>query len=963
MLSLRLPRGVPCLFSDPLATDDLTPSDSDQQAQEQASSEEADGSFPGEDPEVSKKSFAVCGSGVPFPGESLKALGMAQGDGVRHQCSLPDWPHPDEDGQEVRQGLVAHPRSLRYLLQCEGNRIVGFLGAETDLFLPLRLLARGYGITISGIWFRFMSHQTQQRLLQGTDSSQTSSPWSSALPTETSEEFFGVSSGETNFRVAAIGRAQQQDLSEGIVEREAEIDSLDSWDHVLGEFQDLHLRLAILVCQVGRDVSSDAERGVVNHGLLCLLKELSFQKDEVEWLLQLSTWEQLSENLAMVRSLAIRETHMDSQPLMHTRLVSNQEVNENLNEWADAMSAEFQSLLNKGAIEVVTDQQVRSWLDAGEDVEVLPGRGVASEKPPEYPSSRVRKKYRAVICGNFQKPSEKRDSESLYAGGADSLSIRLALRYAGLKSWGASSTDVKTAFLNATLDESEPKYLICAPPRAMIQAGVVAQGMKWWVRGALYGLTTSPRAWSKHRDRILRQTKWEVDGSVRGLWQCLSDPNVWLILGADAQPVGLLLCYVDDLLVLGPRQERESLLTHVAQVWSCSPAVHSESGDLSYCGLEVASDDRGLFVSQGRYVKELLLRHNVTQEAETPCPAWKEAYDDPTTREANLCVQEVRAAQSLVGELMWLSVRARPDVAFPVSRAAQLATKRPRDSISIGTGVLAYLKSTAELGLFYGCAPKDRGLFDQFPRAVVDSSLHGFTDISFGPSAGRSHQGIVVCWSGAPVYWESGRQSLTSLSTAEAELIGLVYGSQVLEAVAVLAEELRQQPCDLSLYGDNAAALAIATGPPTSWRTRHLRLRSAALRERVERGSLHVYHLRGEWMPADALTKAMPVAKFATMINLLNLGVRSVEDRVARVSWKKGAIALAVLGLSLLLKGQDRSLHEREAGSLAEDRDWGFGLDFGVCLCGHSGMGRREGPCSFVIPSLALFVWRSGGHP
>ena len=175
--------------------------------------------------------------------------------------------------------------------------------------------------------------------------------------------------------------------------------------------------------------------------------------------------------------------------------------------------------------------------------------------------------------------------------------------------------------------------------------------------------------------------------------------------------------------MLGPRTERESLL---AQVWICSPAVHSESGDSSYFGLEVASNDRGLFVSQGRYVKEQLLRHNVTQGANSPCPAWKEAYDDPNTREENPCLQEVRAAQSLVGELMWLSVRARPD---------------------------------------------------------MDSSLRGFTDISFGPSAGRSHQGVVVCWSGAPVYWESGRQSLTSLSTAEAELIGLVHGSQGLEAV------------------------------------------------------------------------------------------------------------------------------------------------------------------------------------
>ena len=247
-------------------------------------------------------------------------------------------------------------------------------------------------------------------------------------------------------------------------------------------------------------------------------------------------------------------------------------------------------------------------------------------------------------------------------------------------------------------------------------------------------------------------------------------------------------------------------------------------------------------------------------------------FDDSATKDDAPWLRQVRAAQSEVGELMWLSVRARPDIAFPVSRAAQLATKRPSDALALGQGVLHYLKPSTGLGLSYGKAPGNRGRFDQFPGIITDISLHGFTDISFGPSAGRSHQGIVICWAGSPVYWESGRQSLTSLSTAEAKLIGLVYGAQILEAAAALTDELCQKPCDQSLYGDNAAAVAIATGPPTSWRSRHLRLRSAALREKVEAGTLQVYHLRGEWMPADALTKALPITKFAAMLELLKLG-------------------------------------------------------------------------------------------
>ena len=82
----------------------------------------------------------------------------------------------------------------------------------------------------------------------------------------------------------------------------------------------------------------------------------------------------------------LETAHLEAQPLMHTRLVSNQEVNENLKAWASAMLAEFKSLCEKGAIQEFSDQH--------------------------------RKKYRAVICGNYQKYSDCREAESLYAGGA-----------------------------------------------------------------------------------------------------------------------------------------------------------------------------------------------------------------------------------------------------------------------------------------------------------------------------------------------------------------------------------------------------------------------------------------------------------------------------------------------------------------------------------------------------------------
>ena len=56
-------------------------------------------------------------------------------------------------------------------------------------------------------------------------------------------------------------------------------------------------------------------------------------------------------------------------------------------------------------------------------------------------------------------------------------------------------------------------------------------------------------------------------------------------------------------------------------------------------------------------------------------------------------------------------------------------------------------------------------------------------------------------------------------------------------------------------------------------------------------------------MPADMLTKALPAVKFVAMLNLLGLGIQ--RPAVASVMWSKGALAVMILRLGLLLKGQD----------------------------------------------------------
>ncbi|OLP95354.1 hypothetical protein AK812_SmicGene22530 [Symbiodinium microadriaticum] len=401
-----------------------------------------------------------------------------------------------------------------------------------------------------------------------------------------------------------------------------------SWDQVGQDFEHMHHCVTFFLKTLQRSVVGSSSEGPVDPITLQAMREAAALRKELEWHLELARLQgcevPVSSSVWRVCAAAPAAEHLESQPILHTRIVSNEEVREKLHEWRDAMKAECDSLISKGAVELVADGQVDQWIAEGKDVEILPGRGVATEKPPTSPGATKRNKYRAVICGNFQKWSEERASESFYAGG--------------------SGTDIKTAFLNAPLDEGE----------------------------------------AEKRDRTCRTLTWFTGECSRHLQQCVSDPNIWLVKSSQDEILALVCWYVDDLLVLGPWEERISFLEKIKATWERSAFSHTEEGTVEYCGLEISESAEGLLIGQQKYISELLKRHDVQGSAKSPCASWASEYDDAESREDSVDPEAVKAAQSLTGELLWLSVRARPELSFPVSRMAQLTTKRPKDALGIG---------------------------------------------------------------------------------------------------------------------------------------------------------------------------------------------------------------------------------------------------------------------------------------
>ena len=442
---------------------------------------------------------------------------------------------------------------------------------------------------------------------------------------------------------------------------------------------------------------------------------------------------------------------------------------------------------------------------------------------------------------------------------------------------------MKSAFLLAP--KAQGDLVIVKPPRILVDAQLAKPDEHWVVSSAMYGLVTSPKDWSVYRDAELLKMRGKVSMSQEGVnnevvhfgFQPMKDSNLWAIKEVEnkgpASPeewgrvLGYMIVYVDDILMVGDKKVTDVAGATIQRVWSTSNPEYSIPGGTSmrFLGIEIQRlKDGTYYLHQGSYVREVLERHGDGGKALfIKTPEEKE--------EINPTLVKVKEAQKITGELLWLASKTRPDVAWAVMKMSQSAVKRPLWTLEMGEAVLAYLRSTVDVGLFFPIGvpvDEDPDLARRRPREK--GTIEVLVDASFSPGDGHSITGTIVLLAGCPIQWETRKQSLMALSTAEAELTALVEGLQVGRSVRSLVELLIEK-VNLELYNDNRAAIVLASGSGGGWRTRHLRIRASCLAEALKVGEVTLDHRLGSALWADALTKSLPaqtLEKFCRGIHL-----------------------------------------------------------------------------------------------
>ena len=544
--------------------------------------------------------------------------------------------------------------------------------------------------------------------------------------------------------------------------------------------------------------------------------------------------------------------------------------------WVPPLQTEIDNFDNNGAIQRIDEHQTNRILaeaqEKGERAELIPGMGVFTRKAGDG-----RRRARIVCCGNYMEP---RAGDEVYATGADSTQLRAILRVAALHQWECLSLDVKSAFLLAPKAQGET--VIVKPPRILEEAGLAKPGEHWLVTSAMYGLVTSPKDWSSFRDAELKKMegsceKWD-GGKQLFSFRPMEDPNLRAIQEFVTAPdgarqwgeiLGHMIVYVDDVLMVGPRKVTDEASATIRRCWSTSAPEYAamDGSSMRFLGIEIRRlSDGSYFLHQECYAREVLERHpgdGSSQFIKTPDE--KEEEEAPS-------LPMVREAQKVTGELLWLSGKTRPDLSWAVMKMAQNAVKKPRWTLTMGEAVLAYLRSSMNYGLHYTYQvphDSDPDLMRRVPRRA--GTLEVLVDASFSPGDSHSISGTVVLLAGCPIQWESKKQSLMALSTAESELTAILEGLQAGRSARALIN-LIMPVVDLELYNDNRAAVVLASGSGGGWRTRHLRIRASCLSEALKTGEVSLSHRTGTSLWADGLTKPLPAHHLARFCRGVWLG-------------------------------------------------------------------------------------------
>lgn len=478
-------------------------------------------------------------------------------------------------------------------------------------------------------------------------------------------------------------------------------------------------------------------------------------------------------------------------------------------EWRTAMDLEFTALQRQGTWTLVPHQP---------HMNVVGCKWVFRIK--RNPDGSVNKyKARLVAKGFHQQPGI--DFIETFSPVVKHTTIRVILSLALAYNWPLRQLDVECAFLHGDLHEE----VYMAQPQGYVDPthpSHVCRMIK-----SIYGLRQAPRAWyDKFASKLL-----ELGFNISA-----SDPSLFIYAHGNTRLY--LLLYVDDIIITG---NQPSAITSLIR--GLSAAFHmKDMGPLTYfLGITIRRSNQGIFLSQSKYIMDLLDRTNMTGCKPMNSPA----SSTKLGRSSSPLLSDPTEYRSIVGALQYVTLT-RPDIAFAVNQVCQFLQQPTDEHLTAVKRILRFLKGTITYGLFLQPGPIHL-------EAYCDADWAGC------PIDRRSTNGFCVYLGSNPISWCAKKQSTVSRSSTEAEYRCLAHTTAELYWLCSLLKEL-QVPLVMApiIWCDNISAIALAFNPVFHARTKHIEIDYHFVREKVAHKQLDIRYISSIDQVADIFTKGLP---------------------------------------------------------------------------------------------------------
>lgn len=319
--------------------------------------------------------------------------------------------------------------------------------------------------------------------------------------------------------------------------------------------------------------------------------------------------------------------------------------------------------------------------------------------------------------------------------------------------------------------------------------------------------------------------------------------------------VTYLLVYVDDIILTS---SSSSYLQHLIDTLHKEFAL-KDLGELSiFLGVEVKRTTDGLFLSQHRYIEDLLQRVNMQGAKPVSTPFTTSTELNPHD---GVPLKNPTEYWSLVGGLQYLLIT-RPELAFSVNKVCQFMQHPTDKHLLLVKRILRYLQGTSS----YGLTPR--------PSSNLKLSFQAYMDADWAgdQTDRRSTSGYCVYLGSNLISCSARKHKTVSKSSTEAEYRGLSIATAELMWIESLLKEHKVPVCTPPvLWCDNLGATYLTMNPIFHGRTKHIEINYHFVRERVQRGQLQVRFVCSKDQVADVFTKRLSRDRFSFLRSKLTV--------------------------------------------------------------------------------------------